>query len=56
MLKSFWTGFSEHKTEFFWFLSLTEGTEVVVDLIEDDVWEAKDEQTGALYEKIESWD
>ena len=40
--------FSEHKTELVCFLSLTEGIEVVVNLIEDDVSEAKDEITGAL--------
>ena len=28
-------------------MSLTEGTDVVVNLIDDDVWEAEDEQTGA---------
>ena len=32
--------------------SLTEGTEFVVNLIEDDLGEAKYEQTGALNEKV----
>ena len=55
MLKSFWMEFLEAKTEFFFFLSLTEGIEVVVNSIEDGVWEAKDEITGALNDKVESW-
>ena len=55
MFKSFWMEFSELKTELFYFLSLTEGTEVVVNLIKDDVWEAKYELTGALNDKVDSW-
>ena len=47
--------FLEAKTEFFFFLSLIEGIEVVVNSIEDGVWEAKDEITGALNDKVESW-
>ena len=45
-----------HKTELFWFLSLTEGIDVVVDSIFDDVWEAEDELTGALSDGVKSWD
>ena len=37
-------------------MSLTEGTEIVVDSLDDDVWEAEYEQTGALNDKFESWD
>ena len=37
MLESFWMEFLEHKTELVCFLSLTEGTEVIVDSINDDV-------------------
>ena len=48
--------FSEPKTELFWFISLSEGTEVVVNSIEDDFWEAKYEQTAALNDKVEIWD
>ena len=55
MLKSLWVEFSEHKMESFCFLSLTEGTEAVVNLIEDDVWEAKDSRTGSLNEWVVSW-
>ena len=56
MLKSFWMEFSERKTELSCFLSLTEGTEVVVNSIENDVWEAKYEITGALNDRVEIWD
>ena len=35
---------------------VAEGTDVVVDLIADDVWEAGDEITGALNDGVESWD
>ena len=48
--------FLEHKTGFFCFLSLTEGTEVVVHSIEDDFWEGKDELKFALNEKVGKWD
>ena len=48
--------FWEHKTELFWFLSLTEGIEVVGDSINDYVWEAQDDQTGALNDEVESSD
>ena len=48
--------FLEHKTELVWFLSLTERTEVVINSIDDDVWEAKDERTGALVDGVDSWD
>ena len=56
ILTSFWMKFWEHKTELFFFSSLTEGTEVVVNTIYDYDWEAEDEQTGALNEKVERWD
>ena len=42
--------------ELFCVFSLTEVTEVVVNSIEDDVWEAKDDITGALNDKVEIWD
>ena len=42
--------FLETKTELFCFLYLTEDTQAVVNLIEDDVWEDKYEQTVALNE------
>ena len=48
--------FLEHKTELVCFLSITEGTEVIFNSIDDDVWEAKDEITGALIERFEIWD
>ena len=35
----------------FWFLSVTEGTDVVVNYIADDVWGSEDELTGVLSEK-----
>ena len=37
------------------FLSLTEGTEVIVNSIDDDVWEAKYKRTGALIDGLGSW-
>ena len=56
MPASLWMVFWEYKTELFWFLFLTEGTDVVVISIVDDVWGSEDELTGALSEKFESWD
>ena len=54
MLTSLYMEFLEHKTELFCFLSLIEGTDVVVNSIDDDVWEAEYEMTGALNDKVES--
>ena len=48
--------FSEHKTQLVCLLYITEGTEVIVDSIYGDFWEAKDEITGALIDGVESWD
>ena len=48
--------FSEHKTELLCFLSLTRGTQVAVKSIDDDVWESKDEITGALIDRVDIWD
>ena len=48
--------FWEFKTELFLFFSLTEGIDVVVDSIADDVWVSEDELTGALSDEVESWD
>ena len=56
MLKSFWMEFLEHKTELVCFLVLTEGTEVVVNSIEDVDWEAKYERTCDFIDGVESWD
>ena len=47
--------FLEHKTELF-FLSITEGTEVIVNSIDDDVWEANDKITGVFIDGFECWD
>ena len=55
MLESFWMEFLEHKAELVCFLSLTEGTEVIVDSINDDVWEDKDKIADALIDLVESW-
>ena len=55
MLTSLWMEFLEPKTELFYFFSLTEGTEVVVNSMDDDSWEAKYELTGALNDKVDSW-
>ena len=40
----------------FFSLSIIEETEVIVNLIEDGVLEAEDEQTGFLIDRVESWD
>ena len=56
MFASFWMAFWEYKTELFWFLSVTEGTGVVVNLIADDVWISEDELTGALIDEVDTWD
>ena len=40
--------FCEHKMESVWYLSIIEETQVIVESIEDDVWEAEDE-------KLVSW-
>ena len=42
------------KNRFFWFSALTEGTDVVVDSIAGDVWEAKYEITGSFNDGVES--
>ena len=46
--------FWEYKTELFWFLFLTEGTDVVVNSIADYVWGYEDKLTGALSDEVES--
>ena len=48
--------FWEHETELFLFLSLTEGTNVVVNLMDNDIWEAEDERKCALNDEVDSWD
>ena len=37
-------------------MSVTEGTDVVVNSIADDVWGSKYKLTGALSDEVESWD
>ena len=37
-------------------LVLTEGTDIVFNLIADDVWGSEDELIGSLSDKIKSWD
>ena len=44
------------QNRFFLFFSLTEGTDVVVNSVADDVWGSEDELTGTLSEKVDSWD
>ena len=48
--------FWEHKTELVCFLSITEETKVLVNEVDDDVWEAEYERTGSLIYRVESWD
>ena len=56
ILKSFLMEFLEPKTELFWFLSQTEGTEVFVNQMGDGVREAKYELTGAFNDKVDILD
>ena len=56
MVASFCMVFWGYKTELFWFFSVTEGTDVVVNLIANDVWGYEDELTDVFSEKFESWD
>ena len=54
MLASLWMVIWEYKTELFWFLSPTEGTDVIVNSIADIVQVSEDELTSALSYKVES--
>ena len=56
MVASFWMVFWEYITDLFLFLPVIEGTDVVVNLIADDVWGSEDEKTGVLSDKFEIWD
>ena len=55
MVASFWMVFWEYKIDLFIFLSVTEGTVVVVNLVANYIWGSEDELTGALHEEVESW-
>ena len=37
------------------YLSIIEETQVLVELIEEDVWEAKDKKSGFLIDRVSSW-
>ena len=37
-------------------MSITEGTDVAVNSIADDVWGYEDELTGVLSDEVENWD
>ena len=52
VFKSLWIELLEHKTELVCFLSIIEGTEVIVNSIDYDVLEAGDERTGALIDGV----
>ena len=54
MVASFWMVFWEYKIDFFSWLSVAEGTGVVVNSIYEDVWDSEDELTGNLSDKVES--
>ena len=56
VVASFWMVFWEKKIELFWCLSVIEGADVVVNLIEEDIWDSEDELTGALIDEVDSWD
>ena len=38
------------------FLSTTEETGVLVNAVDDSIWEAKYERTGSMIDRFESWD
>ena len=40
----------------FWFLSITEVTDVLINLKAEDVWDSEDELPGDLSDEVESWD
>ena len=44
--------FLEHKTELVCFLSITDETKVIYNPMDDDVWEDKDERTGAFIGRV----
>ena len=46
----------EHKIELVCFLFPAEGTEVIVNSINDDFWESKDKRTGELIYGFDIWD
>ena len=48
--------FGNTKHNCFDFFSVTEGTEVIFNLIADYVWGSGDELTGVMSDKVESWD
>ena len=54
MRKSFWVKFPEHKTGLVCFFSIPEGTDVIVNSIDDDVLEAKGKITVALIDGVGS--
>ena len=37
-------------------LSISEETQVIVNTIYDDVWEAEDEKSGSFIDRVKSWD
>ena len=47
--------FLGYKIDFFWYLYVAYGTDVVVHLIAYGVWGYEDELTGALSDKVEIW-
>ena len=48
--------FWEHKTESVSSLSIIEETQVLLESVEHDVWEAEDEKTGFLIDEVEICD
>ena len=42
-------------TQRYYLIEPTEGTDIVVNSIADDVWSSEDELTGVLSDKVESW-
>ena len=48
--------FWEQKTELVCFLSITEETEVLVNAVDDYVWESEDEITCSFIYRVKVWD
>ena len=47
--------FWEHKMELVYSLSMIEDTKVLVNAVDDDVWEYEYERRGSLIDWIDSW-
>ena len=56
MVASLWVVFWEHNTDFFDVFSVIEGTDIVANLIAENIWGSEYEITVALIDSVKSWD